>query len=194
MINSSRSKIHPKIIFKVITNGRNVLVIGVNNFDIIEVLKHKKSKIAQINSGKSGEIIEKLQRFDSNQFDFIILNLEISKLRNIKDLVSLISKKSKIAIFRVRDNNLITKDLVNKKQKLLDCFKQYNINIIKKFYCRKNKIYNNIFAHFFSYYVIYITNKNGDKLAFQEAFTEKFLKRFLAFFKTQETVLTSEKN
>jgi len=192
MIRISRSKIHPKIIFKVISKGNNVLIIGTNNYDIMEVLKHKKAKVAQIDSNQSKDIMEKLENFSINQFDFVLLNLELSKLVNIKSLIALASEKGKIAIFRVRNSNSIARHLKNKEKEVLKSFKDNNINIIQKFYCRKNKIFNNIFAKFFSYYIVYITNKNDENLAFQEAFTTKFLKKFLSFLKSKEIVLTSE--
>lgn len=193
MVNSSRSKIHPKIIFKIISKGHNVLIIGINNTDIKEVLKHQKARVTEIKASQTKKILEELGRFDRNQFDFIILNLELSKLYNTKTLVPLVSEKGKIAIFRVRNKNFITRNLSTKKHKILKYFKKNNIKIIQKFYCRKNNIYNNIFAHFFSYYVIYVTYKNKQDLAPQEAFTEKVLRKFAQFVKGQAPVFTSEK-
>lgn len=193
MINISRSKVHPKIIFKAISKGNNVLVIGINNFDIVEVLKHKKARISEFNSNQLNEILEELEEFDNEQFDFIILNLELSKLLNVNKVIALASDKSKIAIFRVRNNNLITRNLRTKYNEVLKSFKENDLNIIQRFYCRKNSIYKNIFARFFTYYVVFITSKNGDELAFQEAFTEKFLRRFSSFLKSKEAVFTSER-
>jgi hypothetical protein len=189
----SRSKVNPKIIFKIVSEVNNILVIGTNNEDIIEVLRHKKARVSQINSNQSRDIIDKLEGYVKNEFDFIILNLEITKLLNIRKLIPLISEKSKIAIFRVRNNNLITRNLRTKKEELISIFKENSIKIVQKIYGRKNSIYYNPLAHFVSYYVTYITYKNGVDLAFQEAFTEKFLQKALSFFRGSETVLTSEK-
>lgn len=191
-----RSKIHPKVVFQTVSEGDYILLIGTNNSDIKEVLKHKKVKINEVITKRSNEIIEKIEKYGKNQFDYVIANLEISKLSKISQLVPLLTEKAEIAFFRVRNGSLFRKKQKSSKYELLKIFRNNNLKILRRLYCRKNSIYNsfwkNLFANLFSYYVIYLVSKKTRSFAFQEEFAGFFLRKIKALTKTQ-TALVSER-
>ena len=174
----SRPKINSKIIFNNIPKGtKNVLVIGNNNSDIIEILRVKGINFDESNSCDEQEILDYLSYIDDNKFEVIILNLELSNFCKIRKIIEAVVAKSVYALIRFRNNNHNNK--ITKKEKINNIIKVDKIAIIKKVYGRKNFITENVILKYFTYYTVYFITKNKLGLNYELSLTNKIKKFFL---------------
>ncbi|HSQ97954.1 MAG TPA: hypothetical protein VLL98_04510 [Rickettsiales bacterium] len=172
-----RSKINPKIIFNnILKNTQNALVIGENNFDIVEVLKSKNIILKELEENKENKIINSLENFEDNKFEVIILNLELSNFEDIKSIILNLINKSNYCVIRFRNNNHDEK--ITKKVLINKIIKDENIKIFKKIFGKQNKISNSIFFKPFAYYTVYFITKNTYATNFELSLMER-IKSFI---------------
>jgi len=173
---ASRSKIHPKIIFQHISNDATVLILGDNNFDIIEVLKHKQCNIKEVTVECSEDIISELKKYNNKAFDYVILNLELSRVTKNDNIISLAVDKAHYTILRVRNKSILQgQRMFSKKRKILNICRKNKFNVFKTFYCKKNYFTRNPFYVLSAYYVVYFVTNKRKSFLFQEEFVNDVL-------------------
>ena len=178
MYYKSRPKINSKIIFNNMPRGtKNALIIGNNNSDIIEILKLREIAFDELISVDEMEIINFLSYLEDKKYEVIILNLEMCNFYKIRKIIEMLITKSFYSIVRFRNNNHDNK--ITKKKKINNIIKVDRINIIKKFYGRKNFVFVNPLFKYFSYYTVYFLTKNKLGLNFELSMNDKIKKYFL---------------
>ncbi len=80
--------------------------------------------------------------------------------------------KSNYSIIRFRNHNANTLK-VSKKKKIKKLINRYKINIIKKFYGRKNYICNSFLFSYIAYYTVYFITRDAIHLNYEVSFIEK---------------------
>ena len=169
----SRPKINPKIIFDyLLPDTKKALIIGNNNSDIIEILKQKRIAFFENRKVEEKQLIEYLETLQNKEFSVIILNLELCNYHKINTILKLLVDKSSYSIIRFRNHNVNVLK-VSKKKRIKKLIRRYNINIIKKFYGRKNYIYRNFLFSRITYYTVYFITRDTVHLNYEISFTEK---------------------
>lgn len=188
----TRSKINSKIIFNDFNTNltKNVLIIGVNNSDILEILKIKGINFSELETTDESEIIGHLEKIESDKFDSIIINLEFTEFKNMKNILKLITDKSKFSLIRFRTKTSKSGRRSRKKE-ICTLLKYKNIIVFKKFYCKKNFMSENPLFQLFTYYNVFYISKNEPGFITEVNFIDRIKKFFSG--KTQLN-LTIEKN
>lgn len=169
---NSRPKINSKIIFNhVPENTKNVLIIGENNSDIVEIIKQKKIKFDELHSGDEREILNYLSEKQDKKISIIILNLELCNFANIEKIINAVTDKSEYSIIRFR--NKTKKSKVSKRKKICGILNSNRINILKKFYSKKNFVSSSLLFKPFSYYSVYFISRDKPALNHEPSFVEK---------------------
>lgn len=152
-----RSKINPRIIFKIVEDGSQILVVGANNCDIIEVLGSKKCNITECGSDRLEDIMELLGKNKGKNFDCIVINVEASRVPQLHKLIEAVKDCAHKIVLRVRNRrNIVQRKRVSKKKELCELIKKHELKIKHRFYCRKNDIYRSPIMAAFSYYTVFV--------------------------------------
>lgn len=190
----SRPKINPKIIFDyLLPDTKKALIIGNNNSDIIEILKQKRIAFFENRTVEEKQLIEYLETLQNKEFSVIILNLELCNYHKINTILKLLIDKSSYSIIRFRNHNVNVLK-VSKKKRIKKLIRRYNINIIKKFYGRKNYIYRNFLFSRITYYTVYFITRDTVHLNYEISFTEKIKNFLLSFRKESVRLIINKKN
>mgnify|MGYP004587420777 CR=1 FL=1 len=190
----SRPKINPKIIFDyLLPDTKKALIIGNNNSDIIEILKQKRIAFFENRTVEEKQLIEYLETLQNKEFSVIILNLELCNYHKINTILKLLVDKSSYSIIRFRNHNVNVLK-VSKKKRIKKLIRRYNINIIKKFYGRKNYIYRNFLFSRITYYTVYFITRDTVHLNYEISFTEKIKNFLLSFRKESVRLIINKKN
>ena len=190
----SRPKINPKIIFNyLLPDTKKALIIGNNNSDIIEILKQKRITFSENRNIKEKQLIEYLETLQNKEFSIIILNLELCNYNRINKILKLLVDKSNYSIIRFRNHNANTLK-VSKKKKIKKLINRYKINIIKKFYGRKNYICNSFLFSYIAYYTVYFITRDAIHLNYEVSFIEKIKNLLLSLKKESIRLIIRKKN
>ena len=190
----SRPKINPKIIFNyLLPDTKKALIIGNNNSDIIEILKQKRIAFSENRNIKEKQLIEYLETLQNKEFSIIILNLELCNYNRINTILKLLVDKSNYSIIRFRNHNANTLK-VSKKKKIKKLINRYKINIIKKFYGRKNYICNSCLFSYIAYYTVYFITRDAIHLNYEVSFIEKIKNILLSLKKESIRLIIRKKN
>lgn len=190
----SRPKINPKIIFDyLLPDTKNALIIGNNNSDIIEILKQKRIAFFESRKVEEKQLIEYLETLQNREFSVIILNLELCNYHKINTILKLLVDKSNYSIIRFRNYNINTLK-VSKKQRIKKIINKYKINVLKKFYGKKNYICKSFLFSHIAYYTVYFITRDVIHLNYEISFTEKIKNFFLSLKKESIGLIIKEKN
>lgn len=188
----TRPKINSKIIFyHLLPNTKNALIIGNNNSDILEILKQKKISSTECREMDENNIISFLENKKDKSLDCIILNLELCNFHKLKAILSLLVRKSNYALIRFRNHN-ISSNKVTKKKRIEKIIYKEKIDVIKKFYGKKNFVCSCFPFKFFSYYTVYFIQRDQLMVTYEISLTEK-LKKFILSFKKRTLKLIINK-
>ena len=147
------------IIFNNILENKKTLIIRDIN-TISKIVKEKKNNLTVIQSNSTVDILLSLEKFQDYEFDYIILTLELTKLRALKELIPALAKKGNVLFLTVKNKSMFIKNVLTKKEELLRIFEKNNIKILKSYYTKDNKIYKNSFTKLFAYYITYIVYRD----------------------------------
>ncbi len=189
---NDRPKINPKIIFNnVDSNIDNALIIGNNNSDIVEILKSKKIDVEEFQNNKEKEILDFLNSKENNKYNVIIFNFELSNFHRLRIIINALLAKSNYCIIRFRNHN-VSNTKITKKDRIYKIINIEKINVLKKFYSKKNFVSKSILFKPFSYYTVYFITKDKPALNFELSFIGKIKKILLSLKRSEKLVINKK--
>lgn len=147
---------------------KKALVIGVENSDILKMLKVKNIRFSTFDTCEEVNIIKYLNRINHDEFDSIIFNLNLSDFDKMKNILELLSDRSKFTVVWFSD----------KKREIDLALHSKNILIFRKFYIMKNYMTKNLLFQRLAEYFVYYISKNDLNFATEISFVTK-AKKFL---------------